>query len=118
MAGIRQKRVAFSTQIKRKNSTIFQYQFTAGSKEKNTFLLSKQHNFNMTIPFGSKAVTSSFSYTLRNGGKLFGSSRADRTQSFRFTMPYNNLKVTFGFTENESTIEYYADKYPTISLSF
>ena len=117
-AGIRQKRVALSTQIKRKNSTVFQYKITTGSKEKSTFLLSKQHNFDMTIPIGSKTVTSSFSYTLRNGGEFFGSARADRTKSFRFTMPYKNLKFSFGFTENESTIEYYADKYPTISLSF
>jgi hypothetical protein len=73
----------------------------------------------LSLPVRKRRFTASASYSEADGAKLLGVARADETWSLSASYNvYKNIDVGLGYTETDSTIDYFDVSTPTVSLSF
>lgn len=73
----------------------------------------------LALPVRNRRFTVSASYSEADGAKLLGIVRAEETWSFSASYNvYKNIDVGLGYTETDSTIDYFDVSTPTVSLSF
>jgi predicted porin len=66
-----------------------------------------------------KPLIFSIGYASADGGVLLGYERSDQTYSISASYPvWNNLTVSIGYKETDSTIDYFDTRAPVIGLQF
>jgi len=73
----------------------------------------------LALPVRNRRFTISTSYSEADGAKLLGVARADETWSLSMSFNvYKNIDIGLGYTETDSTIDYFDVSTPTVSVSF
>lgn len=73
----------------------------------------------LALPVRNRRFTISTSYSQADGAKLLGVARADETWSLSMSFNvYKNIDIGLGYTETDSTIDYFDVSTPTVSVSF
>ena len=73
----------------------------------------------LSLPVFERSLTISASYSEADGAKLFGIERADYTTSVSASYNvYRNIDVVAGYTETDSTIDYFDKSSPSFSVRF
>lgn len=73
----------------------------------------------LSLPVRNRRVTVSASYSEADGAKLLGFARADDTWSVSASYNvYKNVDLSVGYTDTDSTIDYFDVSTPTVSVSF
>ena len=73
----------------------------------------------LALPVRNRRLTVSTSYSEADGAKLLGVERAEETWAFSASYNiYKNVDVSIGYTETDSTIDYFDVATPTVSISF
>jgi hypothetical protein len=64
-----------------------------------------------------RALTGTASYSYADGGRLLGFERSDTTRSLTLNYALNaNLSVTVGYGTVDSSIDYFSEREPVVSL--
>jgi hypothetical protein len=67
----------------------------------------------------SRKINISFSNEIHDGGLLFGIDRSDVINKFSIqTVIKQNASIKVGYTSKNSSIDYFDDEYPSLSLTF
>jgi hypothetical protein len=73
----------------------------------------------LSLPVRNRRFTVSASYSEADGAKLLGFARADDTWSVSVSYNvYKNVELSVGYTDTDSTIDYFDVSAPTLSVSF
>lgn len=73
----------------------------------------------ISLPVRNRRFTASASYSEADGAKLLGFARADDTWSVSAAYNvYKNVDLSVGYTDTDSTIDYFDVSTPTVSVSF
>lgn len=66
-----------------------------------------------------RALTATASYSYADGGRLLGFERSDTTRTLTFNYALNaNLSVTVGYRTVDSSIDYFSEREPVVSVQF
>lgn len=73
----------------------------------------------LSLPVSNRRLTLSASYSEADGARLLGFERAENTWSVSATYSINdNIDVSIGYVETNSTIDYFDVSTPTIGINF
>ena len=73
----------------------------------------------LALPVRNRRLTVSASYSEADGAKLLGVERAEETWTFSASYNvYKNVDVGIGYTETDSTIDYFDVSTPIVRISF
>ncbi|WP_147298877.1 hypothetical protein [Rhodosalinus sediminis] len=73
----------------------------------------------LSLPVFERSLTITASYSEADGAKLFGIERADYTTSLSVVYSvYRNIDVVAGYTETDSSINYFDEAAPSFSVRF
>lgn len=73
----------------------------------------------LSLPVSNRRLTLSANYSEADGARLLGFERAENTWSVSATYSfYENIDVSIGYVETNSTIDYFDVSTPTIGINF
>lgn len=83
--------------------------------------LAQRHSMSATLgtTVFDRALTATASYSYADGGRLLGFERNDTTRSLTLNYALNpNLSVTVGYRTVDSSIDYFSEQEPIVSVQF
>ena len=90
-----------------------------GENVSNTLATKMAMNAKIITQIVKKPLIFSIGYASADGGVLLGYERSNQTYSISASYPvWNNLTVSIGYKETDSTIDYFDTRAPVIGLQF
>ena len=114
-----QNQLTFGYETIHSNGTFSDIQIKFGEPTQNKLSTKLAINVRVSAKIANKPLTIMTRYSKADGGLLLGFKREDSTYSLQATYPiWGNLHATIGYTNTESTIDYFDTNTPIFGLQF